>query len=295
MPDAKDGAGPGAGTPPPPDAAAAAAAEAAAKEAADKAAAAKAAGAGGDTVVGDGKNVVIPSKALKKRLDDSKDRGRKEALAEFQEKIKKAGFQSFDDVLAKLSAPSPKGGERRETRETRETTTSNGEPKPPPGGRNDRRAWARYQRDRAEWDKERQGLARKARQEAEARKRAEREKEGTETEMAIRDACYKAGVKDVPVAVFLLRTELKGKSEEDLKGFDESKWLEQLKTDRPYLFGEAPKVTKPATTGTKGGEQTPPKPGEIAGGGKGNGLDVKKLSGPEFAAEIRRRGMTVPT
>lgn len=93
-----------------------------------------------------------------------------------------------------------------------------------------------------------------------------------------------AGIKDAEVASILLD---KAKAEDP--SLDEKKWLDGLKKDRAYLFGEAPAPL--ANSGQKPGGEKP-----ATGGGAGSGkddqpADLSKLSPEELGKKARAMGI----
>lgn len=111
--------------------------------------------------------------------------------------------------------------------------------------------------------------------EAKADKHASRVKE-LEAQIELRDKLDANGVapKERIVAEALLKAEKQIKG----KDFDEAKFFEQLRTERPYLFGsaQAPAQQQGATTGP-----TPPAPAGGAYGGNGNSSWDAMLADPK--------------
>lgn len=228
-----------------------------------------------------GKNVVLPSASLGKLKAEQRERGKREAMAELEAKFKSAGFSSMDEALAAMA----------NARATPQKPTPQAQPpqsKPPveqqarSAGGNDKQA------QRAA--REREQLAKKFAQEQAQRRRLQRTLEAKEAEYALRETAVSKGVRDVDYALRLLQRELEGKDETALAAFDEAKFFDGLRAERPYLFGE---TVIPANTGTGvGGAPVAPKAGAVtqAQGASGK-VDARSMKGEEFAARLRQLGL----
>jgi hypothetical protein len=104
-------------------------------------------------------------------------------------------------------------------------------------------------------------------------------------------AVMQNGVTDVDFGTYLLDQYVSGKSPEELEKFDEKKWFEELRTSRPYLFGE---VVRPATTGTGPGNPPAPRPSAaLSTAATANGVDVKKMNPVQFRDYLAKKGLSL--
>jgi len=111
----------------------------------------------------------------------------------------------------------------------------------------------------------------------------------TELKLAAKDA----GVVDVDYAVEVLKRSIKGMSEAELQGFDESKFFrEQLRQSHPHLYQVD---QRPVTTGT--GNTSTAKPGapsKTVDPNASSKVDAKAMSSQDFQALLRKRGLSDP-
>lgn len=158
----------------------------------------------------------------------------------------------------------------------------------------------------AKSDEDRRTLRKRWRQEEKQRRDLEAQLDAKDAEMALREECWKAGIKDVDYAIRLLTRELEGLSEEEIGAFDRTKFYDGLKQSKPYLFGE---VVAPATTGTDGSAQkkdetkgadagaagaapNPPAPGsEAAKAAADQQFDARKAKPEEIQSRLRALGL----
>lgn len=244
---------------------------------------------------GGGKNITLPNKAFKDRLDHAKAAGKKEALAELESMAQAAGFTSHAEMVGFVKELKSKGasgaGQAAAQTQTADTGGQTSTQRPAlPANKHDRRAMERYNRDLERWNKERSDLTRKVAQSDKRARLAVQDREALEARMALERVAMQKGIKDVDFAIHLITEQLEGQSEEKLKTFDEGKFFEGLRATRPYLFGE---TVVPATTGT-GGEGAPqtPKPGEAAATAATNGqTDARKMKPEEYAALLKKHGI----
>lgn len=236
---------------------------------------------------GNGKNLVIAQSTMGRIKKEERERGARQALVEA---AKEAGFSTPEEMQAFLRGRSntPPPAAQPKPRPAAQPGTA-GDPGPAPDGMS--------RRAQAAWDKERAKLlsdnesAKKLAAQNDKRYRQERQKnEALQTEMQLRESAIQSGITDVDYAVRLLNRHVEGKSEEDLKDFDESKFFADLRETKPYLFGE---TVKPATTGTAGGAAPPaPKPGDAAAAAARNGqVDARKMTQQEYQEHLRKRGL----
>lgn len=231
-----------------------------------------------DATVGKGNNLILPRDAFNARLKAATEKGKRAQAAEMAEKLKAAGFSSFDDMLAAVAAAKAATTAKPAALESQSTK-----------GSPDKRLAKEIERERLAREQER-----KARVKAErSHKELEAEFHALQAEKAIREVAIMAGVKDVDYAVALLQRSIQGKTAEELKSFDEGKFFEELREKQPYLFGE---TVRPATTGTGGKEPPAPRPGTVHQSSAANGqADVKKMDRQQFEAHLQKLGLRPPS
>jgi len=242
---------------------------------------------------------VLTSGAFKTLKDSAAKKGADRALLAL---AKQHGYASVDELSAAIAKAKTASTQRGATQNRRVD-----------GARSD---GARGQRDRvrdpgpapqhlgrkaaAAWDKERQKILRDneklSREKAHFEKkfRSERRaREDLQTEYSLREAAAAVGIRDVDYAVRLLERHATGKTEEELKGFDERKWFETLRESHPYLFGEVVRQasSSPSVTAPRGAT-TVQNPGGPKGGA--NGFDARKASRQEVNERMRKLGITPP-
>jgi len=237
-----------------------------------------------------------------KRLKETeRAKGRKEALDEF---AKEQGFESADAMKAAFE----RRNQRRQQRDDpdkkppKRAATKSRTPVDDPPDETDaggdkhlkqlNRNMRKLERRVEESETKNADLARRMQREAAAKKRAERERDALEAEMAVRVSAAQAGIRDSDYAMRLLTKELQGKGDEDLAKFDEASFFSGLRETHPYLFGE---TTQPANTGNGAGSAPgAPNPGaaqvSAAQGGK---IDARKMSREEYRQLLRDRGLNV--
>jgi hypothetical protein len=136
--------------------------------------------------------------------------------------------------------------------------------------------------------------------ERQADRRAERladELAATRAKAALREAALAVGVKDLDVAMSLMKTHLKTLDDAALEAFDERAYFKGLLTKRPYLAANpddpSPLVVKevveerPAQTGPKGAPPPPRAPNNEAA----QPFDAMKASRAEVEARLASLGI----
>lgn len=228
---------------------------------------------------GSGKNITLPSRALQARLSEAKASGMKAALTDLDKRAREAGFASVDAMFSHV-VKEPTKPAKPEI------------PEPPraPLDRNDRKAMAQYQRDVERYRREAEKAKALADQAHRQARDLQRKLHAREAQSELEKAAMAAGVKDIDYAVSLLKRSLEGKSEAELKVFDEGKFFDNLRTERPYLFGE---MVRPATTGTGSSvPTTPPTPGQVEQRtGAAGQVDARKMKPEEYNEYLRRKGI----
>ena len=229
----------------------------------------------------EGKTVILPTNAFKRIKDEAQEKGRKAALAEL---AKAHGFSSIEEMQKALSAKpqNDPASKAQKTPDQVQSQKTNG------NGKNGNVKW---EKERQQMMKEREDLNRRLKYEADKRKELQKAIDAKEAEWELRQSAIFAGVKDVDYALRLLTRDLDGKTEEELKAFDESKFFVSLKDKHPYLFGE---VVRPATTGTGiNGTPSGQSPADIAAKNAANGkFDAMRASPEEYKEHLRRLGLS---
>ncbi len=121
-------------------------------------------------------------------------------------------------------------------------------------------------------------------------RKLKRRADAAEARVALERIAVGVGIKDPDYAVTLMTRHLEGKPSTEVDDFDHKKFFENLRGTHPYIFGDA--TTVPLNTGTGGGAPPPPAPGPIVKKlGEDGQLDVKKMTSPEYAEHLRKRGI----
>ena len=226
----------------------------------------------GMRTLADGKIQVLSTSAYKRLKEEARARGQREAL----DSLSKELGMSVDDMRKKLK------GEPQEP-----SSKQKPQPKPEQGKRNENSAeqdkrWLQAQRERDEF-------AKRAVAESRAARRAKRELDSLNCEMALLHKLHQAGVTDTEVALHLLKQKTQSLTEEQLKTFEETKLFEEWRKTRPYLWGE---TSQAATTGQGKGSPPALKAGEATTQAAKNGqVDAMKMSRQEFQAYLSAKGI----
>lgn len=235
---------------------------------------------------GDGKVLQVKHGDFKRIKDEAKEKGRQEALLEYEAKAKKAGFRSLDEFLEtakKPTAPNPEPLVPPKKVTTAMPITPAPAPKP------DKAA-----AEAAKLSDEKSRMRKQCRREEKQRRLLERQLAAKDAEMELRDELHSFGVADVDYGIRLLTRALQGKSEEELAKFDRKAFFEGIRQDRPYLFGER---VQPATTGTNGAKPdgsnpvTPPAGGPAAAAAEANKFDARKATPQEVSDKLKSLGL----
>lgn len=249
-------------------------------------------------VSGGGKNVTMSARTWGENLQKERDKGKRSALTDLEKKAKDAGFASLDAMFAHTASITNGKGKvkaEEEVDEAEEVETEEVEATPPKVTTaklsiQDRKIMARNERELERHKRLVAKLSLEKRQEEKRRQALQQRLDAQEARAQLEKSAILAGVKDVDYAVSLLTRQLDGKSEEELKGFNEGKFFEDLRNTQPYLFGE---TVRPATTGTGvGNPPSPPKPGQVSRDVANAGqIDVKKMDRAEYDEHLRKRGI----
>lgn len=238
---------------------------------------------------------------FKRIKEEQRAKGRREAIEELDAKARAAGFESHDDALKALAAlkksPPIAQPAARPTQPQGAPPMSN-----TPSKKNDTQAADRARAEALRAEDARKEDRKKWRQENRQRRELEAQLAAKDAEMALREECYRAGVKDVDYVIRLLTRTLEGKSQEEIATFDRSKFYEETRKDKPYLFGE---TVVAATTGTGGevktegtngqapaGAPATPNPGANAvDAADKKQFDARKATPAEVADRLRQLGL----
>lgn len=182
---------------------------------------------------------------FKRIKEEQRAKGRREAIDELDAKARAQGFESHEDALKALAALRKPATQPpavvQKPAQGAPTMSNRTAPKNEDADR------LRAENLRA---KEEQAAERKRwRQENRQRRELEAQLQAKDAEIALREECYRAGVKDVDYVIRLLTRELQGKTQEEIAAFDRSKFYDATRKEKPYLFGE---TVVAATTGTGG-------------------------------------------
>jgi len=260
-------------------------------------------GAQTETAKKEKKIVQMPSDALKRIREKEREKGRKAAQAEMDQKARQFGYRDFasmEAALAKKKATqSPtKPGQPPVAAKPAEPTTEDAAAQPN-GGRPDRRL-TKLERENQRLLEAKRAANRARAHEEKRRRELENELDLTKVEYQLRQTALESGITNrdnIGYALHLLRSHIEGKSEKELEGFDEAKYFQEtLRKSHPYLFGVE---TRPANTSN--GNSTPsngapPKPGQPAPPqGETQPVDARKLSQEDFYNRLRKLGLTPPS
>jgi hypothetical protein len=250
--------------------------------------------AGDETKGSAGKDVTLPSAALKTIKDEARAKGRREALDELDEVARAAGFESHADALKKLGeinkrpATQPAPTKPAPTQET--TTMPKKDQQPQNGKAADPKAAREAQRLADERTKIRKDWKASERRNRELK----RQLDAKEAEKDLIIEMTQVGLQDLDYGMRLLTRELAGKSEEEISKYDRKAFFEKLRADKPYLFAE--KVV-PATTGTNGTKQdgskpvAPPAGQQVVQSAESKQIDATKMTKEQYQARLKELGL----
>jgi len=216
---------------------------------------------------------------FKRIKDDSRAKGKAEALSELEQAAKAAGYESLNDAMKNLKELKTMLAQAGTVVEPQQTTAVPPLEKTPPSATETKPAMPttpdpktskelqRLTDENARLTEERARERKNWRAEERKRREYQRQLDAKDAEMGLREEMYQFGVTDVDYGLRLLTRELEGKSEDEISAFDRKAFFDGVRGQRPYLFGE--KVTA-ATTGTNGADATgtapaAPAPGAAAG------------------------------
>lgn len=252
------------------------------------------------------KVLTIPVDTMGKIKANERERGRRAALADLNQRAQELGFSSHDEMLeavaearraeaeADADAEALAAGDGYDNAEgvdapPRQPT------KPAPRGVPASRTNATHVQRLLD---EKRTLRRSYAAEERRRKAAEEALAAQEVDHQLRLAAVKAGVQDVDYALEVLRRQVQHKSEAELAQFDEHAFFRlELRKSHPYLFeapapAPSPPEEEPANTSPRG---RAPRPDAAERSAPANGsMDATKLSRAEYDKLLREKGLLNP-
>jgi len=231
-----------------------------------------------DTSVASGKVVQMPSAAIAKMRREEREKGKRALQAELDASAKKLGFESHAALVAAAEAAkkAPPAKPQTQARPQQRVVPA-----------------ARVEKDKAVREAE---IIKARRAAAVAEKRLRRERRATQklqAEYALREAAVRSGISDPEFALHLLRKQMQGKTQQELAGFDESKFFAGLRDTHAYLFGV---TVQPATTspGKKGEAAAAPAPKGLEAPPAPTTPDARKMSREEYNEHLAKLGIRNP-
>ena len=230
-----------------------------------------------------GKLITIPQSSMKRIKSEERERGARQALLE---QAKSMGFDSWVEAKGALDAAKAlKTSPRVSERGNRPQASA-----PKPGAKDESGVLRMMRRDNERLLENQKRLNRARSSEEKRRRQIEREKDALEAEHALRLAAVRAGVQDTEYALHLLRKEMVGKNQEQLRGFDEEKFFsEHLRQKHPYLYSTqdriantgAPPAQRPSTSTAPSSTTLP-------------AIDGLKLSREDLEKRLKAHGLAMP-
>lgn len=272
-----------------------------------------------------GKIIPMAQTTINRLKAEEREKGKKVALAEFEAQAQALGFKGFEDMknaLARNKANSNRKAEQavsnekkhqprddRQNRRPQQNHAQVTQPRQEPVQNSERVSASDRPRVMAKLERENQRLLEEKRRlnslragEEKRRRRLQRELDSQQAEMQLRMAAVGAGIRkdeDVDYALDLLRRTSRGKTAEELKGFDEHHFFSNLREQRPYLFGveERPAATgqPPAPGQSENRSMAAPAPKSAGNGATGKiTSDAMKLTQQEYGSRLRELGIVPP-
>jgi hypothetical protein len=266
--------------------------------------------------------VKILSKATFARLaEENQQRGKKARDQELNDLARSAGFDGIADALLRMKAPDARTPQRqtRPVQTPRYVEPEGGDsdggsednyespapavqaaggspgaaPRPPQGGKRDRKAWNHYVNEKRQWEVERAAYKARLDHERARARELQAQLDAKDTEMDLREVAVSCGVKDVPYAISLFTRDMAGKSDDELAKLDERTYFEQLRASKPYLFGE--QVTRATTgVGAPPSNMSPTPAAVNAAATSAAHVDARAMSRTELATRLRKMGLNMP-
>jgi translation initiation factor IF-2 len=231
--------------------------------------------------------VTLPQSALKALRQKEREKGAQQATGALEEAAKAAGFSTFADALAALNKL---GGAAQGTQPATGTAPAGQQTTVAAAAPAATAATAPTALTQADIDRAIQNAKQQWEQDALAPLRQTIERQGAE--IKLRDALTRGGVREVDFAMTLLQQAVEATPQG--QEFDQTKWLTDLRRERPYVFG-APAPA--ATTGVSPAAAAAPAAGPAAVTGAGASstqFDARSAKPDEVARRFAAMGIPQP-
>jgi hypothetical protein len=234
-----------------------------------------------------GKTISLPTSAFAKLKADAAEKGKKAALTEMQAKAKAFGFDSVDAMFEALQTARTSTNVETQP-ETRAAPKATQAQKPAQAAGSSVSAEAlRIAKEMERARKEAEKASREAR-------RYRQELEEFQATAEMKEVLLRAGVReDVDYALDLMRRDINAKLQTDpeLASYSTDEFLKSLRTNKPFLFGEA-RVAATTGTGGEGVQSRPLAPGQAAATtAQAEQFDARKASAEQIKARLAQLGV----
>lgn len=235
-----------------------------------------------------GKKVVMHSPgAISAIKAEERAKAERQLMKRLDDQARALGYRSHDDMMQQAARAKQQPPPQRQQ-------PNASPPSQQPPNRDTRRVDQRVAQANEQVRK-----ANKARANTDKRnKELERNLRAMEAETELKILAVRCGVRDVDYAISLIKRHTSSMTPEALEAFDEEKYFrEDLRKERPYLYGEEvrPADTTPtsAKPDAKPGEQppTPPPPNPPPNGQPGE-VNVKDMTRAQFEEFLAKKGLS---
>ena len=236
-----------------------------------------------------GKKVVMHSPgAISAIKAEERAKAERQLMKRLDDQARALGYRSHDDMMQQAARA------KQQPPPQRQQPNASTPPSQQPPNRDTRRVDQRVAQANDQVRK-----ANKARANTDKRnKELERSLRAMEAETELKILAVRCGVHDVDYAISLIKRHTASMSPEDLNKFDEEKYFrEDLRKERPYLYGEEvrPADTTPTSakpTGEKPGNETPaPPPPNPPPNGQPGEVDAKSMTRDQFEKFLASKGL----
>jgi phage host-nuclease inhibitor protein Gam len=222
---------------------------------------------------------------MKRIKEEERQRGRATAITEMNTEAKRLGFRSHEDMVKHVS---------QQRNKPKAAAAQPQQPAADGDVRESPRKLNALEREVQRLTDERKRQNRRVADLEKENKRLRTQIDAKEAESTLRVSAARHGVKDVEYALHVCRAACSGKSEDELRSFDEDRFFgETLRRTHPYLYAveERPATTAPnaASQGRPEAPQAAPAVDPTAAG-----VDARKLSPAEYQELLRKRGLADP-
>lgn len=228
--------------------------------------------------------VSVPTASMAAIKQRAREKGRAEGAAEAEAKLAKLarfiGLESLDD-LDKLDPAQFRAQQAP-------AAPATAKPAAAPRAVVQRKLQAAEQR----FLDEKRRLTRTVNTQQKQLQQAQRQLAAQQAEAELRVAAARAGVLEVDYVLHVLRTELRGKTPEEMATFDEQTYFADLRTRKPFLFGEN---VVPATTSPTTPKDAPPAAPNEQTSTKPTTVDAKTMDRAQYIETLRKRGLNDPS